>query len=58
MSFGPSSRAIVCATACRPNVAPENAAWPEPPRSDAVAPVQDPSPACRCRSDAARVSVA
>ena len=39
MFFGPSSRAIDCATARRPNFAEAKAANPGPPRTLAVAPV-------------------
>ena len=39
MFFGPSSRAIDCATARRPNFAEAKAAKPAPPRTLAVAPV-------------------
>jgi hypothetical protein len=38
--LGPSSRAIACATARRPNFALAKAAKPLPPRSEAVAPVK------------------
>ena len=38
--FGPSSRAIDCATARNPNLALANAAKPGPPRKLAVAPVK------------------
>src|SRR6185437_5950723 len=40
MFFGPSSRAMACATARRPNFAAEKAAKPLPPRMLAVAPVK------------------
>src|SRR5712671_6557741 len=40
MFFGPSSRAIDCATARSPNLAPAKAAKPLPPRKLAVAPVK------------------
>src|SRR5579883_979533 len=40
MFFGPSSRAIACATARSPNFAAAKAANPLPPRRDAVAPVK------------------
>src|ERR1700687_3736541 len=40
MFFGPSSRAIDCATARSPNLALAKAAKPLPPRKDAVAPVK------------------
>ena len=39
MPFGPNSLARDCATALRPNLAEENAANPDPPLIDAVAPV-------------------
>ena len=38
--FGPSSRAIACATARRPNLALAKAAYPAPPLNEAVAPVK------------------
>src|SRR4051794_20133264 len=40
MFFGPSSRAIACATARKPNFADAKAAKPAPPRRLAVAPVK------------------
>src|SRR6267154_2047076 len=40
MFFGPSSRAVACATARKPNLALANAAYPVPPRKEAVAPVK------------------